>query len=488
MLNRIFVLVACLVLGLALAGSTTWTLISTPATGTFNGISAPNSDFAIAVGENGEIVHFLNGDSGTLMPSGTTEELYDVYASSANLAVAAGKNVVLLWDGSSWSTARTETNDTIFTGTWITPEEDAIYYGVLGGQFSFVCPIIPADPNPLFCRTFGPPMLTACGNSDDIKLFTAAGDIFHVDNYLGDLNGFGPIHEEPIALSLDGAWIPQGSCIPGSIAPLEAFAIRNQTAAELWHFDGSNWDNMNVIIPADQTFTWIGGIGPNDVFAVGFKPDGLGGNEGVVWHYDGNSWTEDLTLPADTPGLTDVAVNIAVPDIIFMDGFEGNIIRMSNGYTYRVDILATAEYFAGSGVVLTGDRSLNLNYTDVLVEKTRLTSGPFSQGDSITYQLVLQNISTVTATNFRFKDGFADTMVYASDTCGFTLSSQGEWTYYDTQVASLVPYQVITCTMTLTINGQLGDKIDNYAMAIVDNDYNPNNNISSNSFFIEALE
>ena len=463
-----------------------WVLTPTPANDTFNGVSAPNSDFVIAVGENGTIVHFIAGDSGTVMPSGTTEELFDVYASSPHLAVATGAGKVLLWDGSNWSTLRTETNDVIFTGTWITPEEDAIFYGILGDQFSFVCPEIPGDPDPLFCRTFGRPMLTACGNSNDIKLITTEGDIYHIDNYLGDVNGSDPIHDEPLPLSLDGVWFPYDACVPGPIAPLEAFAIRNHVIGELWHFDGSSWNNMNVNVPADQTFTWIGGISTRDVYAVGFKPDNMGGNSGVVWHYDGNSWTEDMTLPVGTPGLTDIAATISAPDFIFMNGFETNINRMANGQLPKIDILAIAEH----GVRLNTPALFNANYTDVLVEKTRLTTGPFTTGDSITYQILLQNVGDTTATDIRFYDGFNFSMEHVSNTCGLSQYSENAgWEYFEAQVANLAPNEVWICFMTLTISGQVGDEISNYVTIHGVNDYNrANNHSNSNGVFIVAPE
>jgi uncharacterized repeat protein (TIGR01451 family) len=485
-----WVLVGCCFLGLAWAGTSIWVLNQTPVSDTLNGISAPNSNFAIAVGENGAIVHFIDGDSGTVMPSGTTEELFDVYASSPNLAVATGEDVVLLWDGVSWTTLRAESDGTIFTGTWISPEEDIILYGFIASGFGgFVCPKIPNDETPLFCRGFlNELMLTACGNSDDIKLFTTSGDIYNVNNLMGDVNGFDPIHDEPGSLSLGGVWIPEGYCVPGPKAPLEAFAIKNFPAAELWHFDGSSWAEMNVTVPVNHTFTWIGGIDSNNVTAVGFKPDNMGGNSGVVWHFDGSTWTEDMTLPVDTPGLTDIAVNISVPDFIFMDGFESSINRMSNEQRYGRNILASAEFQEGIGEVLRGDDALDVQYTDLLVEKTRLSTGPFSNGDSITYQIVVQNVGPVSSTAFRLFDTVYISMDYVSDTCGFIENETSfDWTYFDANLPSLAPSQVMICNMTLTINGEVGDEIINGVQLLAAKDYNQSNNTSSSrGIYIQA--
>lgn len=75
----------CFVLACAwvnsIAGSSAWTLLDTPTTASFNGV-------AIAVSNNGTIVHFVDGDSGTLVPSGTTEHLLDVYAVAARCTLS----------------------------------------------------------------------------------------------------------------------------------------------------------------------------------------------------------------------------------------------------------------------------------------------------------------------------------------------------------------------------------------------------------------
>lgn len=98
------------------AGTSVWTLRSSPTSEVFNGISAPNPDFAIGVGKNGTIVHFSGDDNGTLVPSGTSNELFDVFASSATLAVATGAEIVLLWDGTAWAPIRTGFAGNNFTG------------------------------------------------------------------------------------------------------------------------------------------------------------------------------------------------------------------------------------------------------------------------------------------------------------------------------------------------------------------------------------
>ena len=279
MIHKYSLILLILTIGLAWAGTSIWILYNSPSSEVFNGITATDNNFAIAVGKNGTIVHFNNGDNCTVMPSGTTEELYDVYASSPNMAVAAGKDVVLLWDGQTWSNILTGNTDTIYTGTWIAPEEDVVLFESLG-QFNIICPYLPELVDQPFCRAYQQPMLTACGNSNDIKMLMASGNIEHVDNFLGDLSNNMPLHTEAVPLFLTAIWAPEMACLPGPIEPLDLFAIRSGN--QFWHFDGSNWANMNVTVPNDQTLTWLSGTSNRNIVATGFKSNGNGGNDGVI--------------------------------------------------------------------------------------------------------------------------------------------------------------------------------------------------------------
>lgn len=467
------------------AGTTIWTLNQSATSEVFNGIAAPNGNFAIGVGEGGAIVHFVNNDNGTVIESGTTNELFDVYASSEILALAVGEEIALMWDGNTWETIETGFAGSIYTGTWISPQEDVFWYGILGSPFSTVCPFIPGSTEPQpFCRAFMSPMITACGESGDGKLLLASGDIINFNNLLGEANGtVEPIHDEIGSLSLTGIFVPEDSCLPGPIEPLELFAIRNGN--QFWRFDGSDWANMNVAVPGGQTLTWLDGTSSNRIVAVGFESNGMGGNQGVVWIYDNETWTQDTDLPAGTPGLTDIVAKVEFANEIFSSGFEdssnqplgrankGSLVAIDAGI--GTDILAAAEQ---GNTLYTPDLFTSM-LADVTVEKTRLTTGPFRNGDTITYQIVVQNLGPNTATDFRFLDGFNFSMDYVSDTCGFSqFNQQAGWGYYDTRVAELKVNEVLVCTITLTINGMVGDEIRNYAAVAETNEHNWDNNRS----------
>lgn len=54
----------------------------------------------------------------------------------------------------------------------------------------------------------------------------------------------------------------------------------DDTAAEIWHFDGGAWSE--VAAPAVGLLVWVYGFGPDDVYAVGV--------EGAAVHWDGDAW------------------------------------------------------------------------------------------------------------------------------------------------------------------------------------------------------
>ncbi len=469
-----------LVISVAWAGPSIWNLGTSPTSEVFNGIASADGNFIIAVGENGTIVHFKDGDSGTLIPSGTTEELYDVYVASPNMAVAAGEDIVLLWDGIQWDPIQTGNTDTIYTGAWISPEQDVVLFESLG-QFNVICPYLPDETNQPFCRAYSQPMLTACGNSNDIKMLMASGDIQHVDNFLGDLSNGQPLHTEAVPLFLTAIWAPPLACLPGSIEPEELFAIRSGN--EFWHFDGAEWSNMNANVPFGQTLTWLSGTSNRNIIAIGFKDDGMGGNEGVVWIYDGQNWTEDSNLPAGTPGLTDIVAHINLPDLIFATGFESGTLNRTIDDS-RIDILAAAE----NGRYIFTNQLFPPTPTDLSIDKRLLTPEPITQGQQVIFEIEAQNLGSETATNVRMTDAYNPNLQLVTDNCGMTqFNVYVGWRYRELNLPSMDAGEVFTCTMVFAAVGVPGDNLYNYAQidGVADNNYS-NNRSDVKNVFIQA--
>ncbi len=478
--NKFGLILLITTLGVAWAGSSIWTLGSTPTTEVFNGITSPDGNFAVAVGRNGTIVHFNNGDSGTLMPSGTTEDLYDVYASSPNMAVAAGEDVVLLWDGQQWSVLFNDINNTIYTGTWISPEEDVVLFESLG-QFNVVCPYLPDEVVQPFCRAYSQPMLTACGNSNDIKMLMASGNIEHIDNFMTDLSDGAPLHTEAVPLFLTAIWAPPLACLPGSIEPLELFAIRNGN--EFWYFNGAEWSDMNVTVPIDHNLTWLSGTSNRNIIATGFKDNGMGGNDGVIWIYDGQNWTEDTNLPVGTPGLSDIVANINLPDQIFASGFESGNFNLMSSHA-NVDILAAAE----NGRFIYTSQLFPATVTDLSVDKRLLDAEPITPGQRITFELEFQNLGSNTATLIRLVDGYNPSLQLVTDNCGMSeFNVYVGWRYRHLNIPSMDAGAVLTCTMVFDVVGNVGEEIYNFATIDGVAEHNFSNNRSNlRGVFIQA--
>ncbi|MDJ0653662.1 MAG: hypothetical protein QNJ40_05900 [Xanthomonadales bacterium] len=315
-----------------LAGPSDWELISTPTFETLNGISSSSPDFAIAVGNAGAIVHFLGNDSGTLVSSGTDVNLFDVYTSAPDRAVAGGEDLVLHWDGSAWSPLVESMVGNIYTPVWENPEQNTVFYGAPGG-FSLVCRADSDTGGNQACRTFVDTAMAFCGSSDDTKVILDTGAIWHIDNFLSD--PVDPLSTEPLVpragLDLSAVWVPPGACLPGPFAPTRLFGINIRS--QFYEFSDGAWSFMGVTVPAQQTMSWLTGSGPDNVIAGGFEPMTMKGpdpNRGVIWLYDGNSWQQDGTLPPGTPGLADVDYAYEFSTLVFENGFEAVAVGKSD--------------------------------------------------------------------------------------------------------------------------------------------------------------
>lgn len=382
-LLSILIVALALALSLAPAPAAAWTLVQSPASATFNGVAIADEHLAIAVGNDGTIVHFVDGDSGTLMPSGTTTNLLDVYAVDADFAVAAGINVVLVWDGVSWETLveNTSGTDIAYSPVWASPDRDLVLYGTLGQEFNFVCPHVPGAAQQGFCRTFGQEILALCGQDGEITAVRRDGAIFRVNEDLVELGDtFGPAHEPPAPLDLRAAWITPGACGLSTAVLPGIFAIEG--GDEVLVFDGDGWIDTGLDLPPGQELIWLGGTGGNFVLAVGFEPSAGKGpsNDGVIWIYDSETWSESTDLPPGTPGLTDIAVRLEYSEIVFASGFEPAATKNARP-GLAVDILAAAE----SGRGLLSEDLFPLETVDLSVDKRLISEEIIKEGARLTF-------------------------------------------------------------------------------------------------------
>lgn len=232
---------------------------------------------AFAVGEEGTILRF-NGSSWSAMDSGTTNVLRDIWGSSSTAVAASGDETVLFYDGDSWTEILSDNSGASYRSVWTPATGEAIF-------------VSKADIFPFVVRydrsseEWGPDIeldalaLSFCGTSSDVTMVLENGDLVHLDNNLN----LTTLYNNPNAsLYLQDAWLNPNNCN-------EAFGV---FIADIYHFDGSSWTNMNANIP-NTFFFGISGSSSDDVYAVGIGGAGVG----VIWHYDGVSWSQEEDIP-----------------------------------------------------------------------------------------------------------------------------------------------------------------------------------------------
>jgi len=205
----------------------------------FNAIHGVPHELMIAVGNKGNIVHFVFGEPPTKMPSGTERNLLDVYVASPNLAVAVGDGIVIVWDGSSWSSVAGADSALSYDQTWVSPVPGLILFGGVATGGYRLCPWRQGANHQAFCRYFSAPLRTACGRDDEIILVFADGTIYRVnDALMGPYGSYEPAFRPHELLHLKSAWISNKTC--GTLNTLPN-AIGVSTDGPLVHFDGMGW-------------------------------------------------------------------------------------------------------------------------------------------------------------------------------------------------------------------------------------------------------
>lgn len=96
---------------------------------------------------------------------------------------------------------------------------------------------------------------------------------------------------------------------------------------------GPTWD-FAFDVGASTALSGVSGTGPGDVYLVGGGEAEGGGTSGVIWHFDGDTWTEDPSLP-DVPLL--VWAHAFADDDVWVVGEEGTVLRGSFGAWEQVE-------------------------------------------------------------------------------------------------------------------------------------------------------
>jgi len=333
MLRFTLLLILLLASSISFAVGPDWTLIQSPVSEDFNGISSsPRGQLRVAVGKGGKIVHFnKSAPTGAVMNSGTTNDLFDVYVLSPDFAVASGRDIILLWDGSAWSPIITDSG--LYLPVWATPDQSTIIFNIVdesGGfrPFHLRCAydVAKAERSP-FCQA-GSLDIGFCGSSDDIKIVKQSGDIDAIKSDLSPVNGLaGTIFEQPLDLNLTAVYIPATGCLPGPYPPWNIFAV--DSFKDIYHYQPENyqvtggWNKTHTGVVEKQLF-WINGV-ELDWVAVGAQPSAdmnEPNNDPYSLVFDGNSITENTSFAPEVRGMTDVTTEFHFEHRIFADGAE----------------------------------------------------------------------------------------------------------------------------------------------------------------------
>ncbi len=241
---------------------TTWSTHAT--TGPLNGIwgSGPNDVWAVG-GENGSgtILHW-DGTRWTTTIVGMT--LTAVWGSSASdvWATGSGTGNFLHWNGSTWSAVPVGTT-LVMNGVWGSGPNDVWAVGQRLLHWNGAA----WTQTPIASTTYlwnvwgsGPNDVWAVGNRSD-----------NGDGLLMHWNGSAWSTSAAGSHQLYGVWGSAASDVwAGSV-----------WGAPAQHFDGTAWSMVDVGTYASIVSLW--GSGPNDVWGVGWNPNGFG--TGVILHY-----------------------------------------------------------------------------------------------------------------------------------------------------------------------------------------------------------
>ena len=245
-------------------------------------------------GGNGTLIeHWTGGSSWTVVPTpdpgagsnGLTSirgvSPTDIWAvgSYSNSDGSTIKGLILHWDGIRWlqSPSPNPGNFTQLTGVRAVSANDAWAVGTATTDHVSQTLILHWDGK-TWTQTPSPSPGGAGGNALTGVTATSATDAWAVGDYISD--------------------------------------IQNDTLVTLiLHWDGKSWKQVSSPSPGPEglsQLTSVDATSPTDAWAVGFFPGGGVGNQTLILHWDGTSWTQTPSPnPADDNRLDGVAASSA---------------------------------------------------------------------------------------------------------------------------------------------------------------------------------
>jgi hypothetical protein len=305
------VLLACL-LALAIPSvvlaDATWSPMSSATTNNLNDVWGSSASDVFAVGDSGTILHY-NGSTWSAMGSGTTNSLKSVWGNSATDVFAAAGGCIYHYDGSAWSLMTIL--DEAVNCAWGSSSTDIFAGGSLGESGA----VWHYDGTAWsLIRTAGD-WVTCLWGSSSTDVFFGVGIGAGIMHYNGSTWTGAYLGHEPEYVELCEIWGSSSS---------DVFAIGDGFApCAIWHYDGSAWSLMVTF--EEYGFCGLWASSSFDVFAVG--------SFGAISHYDGSAWS------SMTSGTTNHLTQVwgSSPSDVFAVGYGGVILHYAGGATAVVD-------------------------------------------------------------------------------------------------------------------------------------------------------
>lgn len=269
----------------------------------------------------------------TIMPSGTTKDLFGVSGVSPSDVFISGQQpgTILKYDGTSWAPMTSPLFGELWA-IWAVAANDVYIVGPYGGVLHYDGTTWGVMPNVTGVDNYA----VWAASATDVFIGGPGGRLGHYDgatwtlmaspttHYIGGLWGTGgddvfAVGDQGQVLRYDGtAWtIIRAYGSGASLQDVYGFAADDVFAVgfngTILHYDGTSWTPMTSGTTNRLDDVW--GTSPTDVYAVGVG--------GTILHYDGTGWS-----PL-TSGVTNTLTNIwgSSADDIFVTGYGGMILH-----------------------------------------------------------------------------------------------------------------------------------------------------------------
>lgn len=264
-----------------------------------------------------------------VVPSGTTEDLSDVWASSASDVWVVGKGGVLRYDGSSWSSGPATPNGYGPHRVWGVSVSDVwvisgiTVYQLNGSTWTSIMdkPVVMHD---LWASATKNVVVTAMTSTTEGKDFTSSHYHYDGQSWTEKPSVADRWYFSVWGLSSSDVWAG------GGITP-KVLTDYSQVKPLLMHYNGTSWSEESVGLPVQGMVSDVWGSSSTQVFAVG--------SQGMILQRQGKLWYP-LTSPTQK-NLTSIWGSSASD--IWAVGEDGTILHY-NGGAWSTVASPTTEY------------------------------------------------------------------------------------------------------------------------------------------------